>query len=75
MGIKDIVRSLFIETVGVSAAGLSEKAEERRIQDKQGGHHLPPAPGDGPPLDDTDRNTDKVIEPVKQDNRLGERRT
>ena len=39
--------------------------ERERIQHKQGGHHMPPRPEDGPPLDDTDRNTDKIIKPVK----------
>jgi hypothetical protein len=43
---------------------MKEKSEEEeRIQKKQGGHHMPPRPEDGPPLDDTDRNTDKVIKP------------
>jgi hypothetical protein len=42
---------------------MKDKAEEERIQKKQGGHHMPPRPEDGPPLDDTDRNTDKVIKP------------
>jgi hypothetical protein len=41
---------------------LSE-AERNRIQAKQGRHHYPPRPEDGPPMDDTDRNTDKVIKP------------
>jgi hypothetical protein len=41
---------------------LSE-AERNRIQEKQGGHHYPPRPENGPPMDDTDRNTDKVIKP------------
>ncbi len=40
--------------------------EEKRIQEKQGGHHLPPRPSEGPPLDDTDRNTDKVIKPSRR---------
>jgi len=40
--------------------------EKQRIQKKQGGHHLPPRPEDGPPLDDTDRNTDKIIKPSQQ---------
>jgi hypothetical protein len=44
----------------------SELEEQRRIQRKQGGHHMPPRPDDGPPLDDTDRNTDKIIDPVKR---------
>jgi len=38
-----------------------DKSEDKRIQRKQGGHHLPPHPDDGPLLDDTDRNTDTVI--------------
>jgi hypothetical protein len=42
---------------------MNEKADQARIQNKQGGHHLPPRPDDGPPLDDTDRNTDKIIKP------------
>jgi hypothetical protein len=44
---------------------LSE-AERKRIQEKQGGHHYPPRPEDGPPMDDTDRNTDKVIKPSQR---------
>ncbi|WP_442237673.1 VOC family protein [Rhodopseudomonas pseudopalustris] len=40
--------------------------ERRRIQNKQGGHHWPPRADDGPPLDDTDRNTDKVIKPSRR---------
>jgi hypothetical protein len=44
---------------------LSE-AERKRIQEKQGGHHYPPRPEGGPPMDDTDRNTDKVIKPSKR---------
>jgi hypothetical protein len=44
---------------------LSEE-EKQRIQKKQGGHHMPPRPADGPPLDDTDRNTDKIIKPSQQ---------
>jgi hypothetical protein len=36
-----------------------------RIQKKQGGHHYPPRPEDGPPMDDTDRNTDKIIKPSR----------
>jgi hypothetical protein len=43
-----------------------DEAERKRIQDKQGGHHYPPRPEDGPPMDDTDRNTDKVIKPSKR---------
>ena len=45
------------------------KEERDRIQNKQGGHHMPPRPADGPPLDDTDRNTDKIIKPSRQPNR------
>jgi hypothetical protein len=44
---------------------LSE-AERKRIQEKQGGHHYPPRPDDSPPMDDTDRNTDKVIKPSRR---------
>jgi hypothetical protein len=44
----------------------SDKEEQDRIQKKQGGHHYPPRPEDGPPLDDTDRNTDKIIKPSRQ---------
>lgn len=47
----------------------SEKAERRereRIQNKQGGHRMPPRPDDAPPLDDTDRNSDKVIKPSQR---------
>lgn len=41
------------------------QSEKQRIQRKQGGHHMPPQPGDGPPPDDTDRNTDKIIKPKR----------
>src|SRR3954451_4705276 len=43
-----------------------DEAERKRIQEKQGGHHYPPRPEDGPPMDDTDRNTDKVIKPSRR---------
>jgi hypothetical protein len=46
---------------------MKDKAEEKRIQEKQGGHHMPPRPGDAEPLDDTDRNTDKVIKPSQRE--------
>lgn len=36
--------------------------EDERIQNKQGGHHYRSSREDAP-LDDTDRNTDKVIKP------------
>lgn len=42
-----------------------DPAERERIQKKQGGHHYPPRPEDGPPMDDTDRNTDKIIKPSR----------
>jgi hypothetical protein len=53
-----------------SAAGARRKPvldpdERERIQRKQGGHHYPPRPEDGPPMDDTDRNTDKIIKPSR----------
>jgi hypothetical protein len=53
-----------------SAAGAGRKPaldpdERDRIQKKQGGHHYPPRPEDGPPMDDTDRNTDKIIKPSR----------
>jgi hypothetical protein len=41
------------------------QSEKQRIQKKQGGHHMPPQATDGPPLDDTDRNTDKIIKPKR----------
>lgn len=63
MTAKDFIRSLATEVTGVSAAESADKAEARRIQEKQGGHHMPPSPDDGPPLDDTDRNTDRIIKP------------
>jgi hypothetical protein len=48
------------------AAPHKEKDKERkRIQEKQGGHHMPPDPDDHPALDDTDRNTDKIIKPAQ----------
>jgi hypothetical protein len=42
-----------------------DPGERERIQKKQGGHHYPPRPEDGPPMDDTDRNTDKIIKPSR----------
>jgi len=51
---------------GVNVMVPTDKDEQRRIQEKQGGHHMPPHPDDGPPLDDTDRNTDKVIKPSRR---------
>jgi hypothetical protein len=42
-----------------------ESAEQARIQAKQGGHHLPPR-AEKAPLDDTDRNSDKVIKPSQR---------
>lgn len=51
------------QTTGHPApASGTEDAE--RIQHKQGGHHLPPH-DDAPALDDTDRNTDKIIKPSR----------
>ena len=46
--------------------GLRSMHDDQRIQAKQGGHHWPPRADDGPPLDDTDRNTDKVIKPSRR---------
>lgn len=43
-----------------------DENERKRIQDKQGGHHMPPRPEDEAPLDDTDRNTDKIIKPSRK---------
>ena len=40
-----------------------------RIQEKQGGHHLR-SQEPQPPLDDTDRNTDRIIKPVSNARRL-----
>jgi hypothetical protein len=45
---------------------IHDKEERDRIQKKQGGHHYPPRPEDGPPMDDTDRSTDKIIKPSRQ---------
>jgi hypothetical protein len=42
-----------------------DKRDETRVPDKQEGHHLPPNPTENP-MDDTDRNTDKVIDPSQQ---------
>lgn len=42
---------------------MNDKVDQGRIQQKQDGHHMPPRPDDGPPLDDTDRNTDKIVKP------------
>lgn len=60
----DFTRSLAAEVFGTGAPD-KEKSEQDRIQKKQGGHHLPPRADDGPPLDDTDRNTDKIIKPAQ----------
>ena len=62
MNASDFVKSLTTEVLG-GPQPVAEKAEKERIQKKQGGHHMPPEPNDGPALDDTDRNTDKVIKP------------
>jgi hypothetical protein len=43
----------------------TDKEDRERIQKKQGGHHYPPRPEDGPPMDDTDRNTDRIIKPSR----------
>jgi hypothetical protein len=56
-------RSLPLE---IATMPRSDKEERQRIQQKQGGHHMPPKPDDGPPLDDTDRNSDKVIKPSQR---------
>ena len=45
---------------------MPDQKEEKRIQEKQGGHHLPPHADEAPPLDDTDRNTDKIIKPSQR---------
>lgn len=45
---------------------MKDKAEEKRIQEKQGGHHWPGNADDPPAMDDTDRNTDKVIKPSRR---------
>jgi len=49
---------------GPSAQGDKQPDDKQRIQHKQGGHHLPPG-DDEPALDDTDRNTDKIIKPSR----------
>jgi hypothetical protein len=41
------------------------QSEKQRNQKEQGGHHRPLQPGDGPPLDDTDRTTDKIVKPKR----------
>ena len=41
---------------------ISMPGEKERIQEKQGGHHYR-SPEEEPALDDTDRNTDKIIKP------------
>lgn len=58
----DLLRSLTTEVLGAPLP-RPDKVEEQRIQEKQGGHHMPPRADDDPPLDDTDRNTDKIIKP------------
>ena len=45
---------------------MPDKDDEKRIQHKQGGHHMPPRADDPPPLDDTDRNSDKIIKPSQR---------
>jgi hypothetical protein len=37
----------------------------KRVQEKQGGHRLPPNAREDA-MDDTDRNTDKVIKPSQR---------
>jgi hypothetical protein len=61
MGHQDQVRS----APGAGQNPALDPAERERIQKKQGGHHYPPRPEDGPPMDDTDRNTDKIIKPSR----------
>ena len=39
---------------------VMDKKDEKRVPDKQGGHHLPPN-GTENPMDDTDRFGDKVV--------------
>jgi hypothetical protein len=73
MNANDFVRSLQTEILGAPYATPNE--EKKRIQQKQGGHHMPPRPEDGPPLDDTGRGTDKIIQPVRRDKELGKRHT
>ncbi len=74
MNATDFVRSLKAEIFGALYAS-PEETEKKRIQQKQGGHHMPPRPEDGPPLDDTDRGTDKIIQPTQRDRELGKRHT
>lgn len=74
MNANDFVRSLQTEILGAPYA-TPDHEEKKRIQQKQGGHHMPPRPEDGPPLDDTDRGTDKIIQPVRRDKELGKRHT
>jgi hypothetical protein len=40
--------------------------KDNRIQEKQRGHHLPPHATENP-VDDTDRNSDKVIKPGQRE--------
>lgn len=42
-----------------------DEKEKQRIQEKQGGHHLPPNATENP-MDDTDRNSDKVVKPSQR---------
>lgn len=44
-------------------------SRSQRIQRKQGGHHLR-SQEPQPPLDDTDRNTDRIIKPVHNAERI-----
>jgi hypothetical protein len=44
---------------------MDRKDEKRSQDEKPGGHHLPPKATENP-MDDTDRNSDKVIEPSQQ---------
>jgi hypothetical protein len=66
MSATDYVRSLTTEILGVSVE--KPQASERPKADlrEQSGHHLPLRPEDTAPLDDTDRNSDEVIQPVRK---------
>ena len=60
--VADAVERAYALKLAGGENNLSEE-ERKRIQEKQGGHHYPPRPDDGPPMDDTARNIDKVIKP------------
>jgi hypothetical protein len=66
MSATDYVRSLTTEILGASVEKPQAPERPRTNPPEQSGHHLPPRPEDTAPLDDTDRNSDEVIQPVRK---------